>query len=66
MDHDYEKAERHGHERGAFCELEIRGLLCHSCNRYVGWLDYISDTPTVAERAIAYLERHGSRRTIRP
>lgn len=57
-DHDYSRAEAHGHRRGRFCEDEIRGLLCASCNRYVGWLERVGDD-TPGKRALDYLASRG-------
>jgi hypothetical protein len=53
MDHDHQAAVEHGHGK-RYCELEVRGLLCNSCNRYLGWLERIGDD-TPGQRAFQYL-----------
>lgn len=39
----------HNHNTG-----EIRGLLCNSCNRGIG---YLKDSPDILRKAISYLEK---------
>ena len=41
----------HNHDTG-----EVRGLLCNSCNRGLG---YLKDSPTILSKALTYLSTNG-------
>lgn len=51
VDHDHRCCP----ERKTSCGKCIRGLLCTSCNRALGWL---RDDPDLVERALAYLRSY--------